>query len=147
MDELLKSLAVGGPAVGWVIATLLLMAVIALWRLNNNCLKQMIDQKEAHEKTLIGIAEARIRDATALATLVERSTASLNDFGRVQEARNNLADRTVTTLDKIGSANESSREMFKAQAERMERGIVENTQLTRQLLHVVRPGVAPAGGT
>lgn len=144
MDELVKSLAVGGPAVGWVIATLLLMAVIALWRLNNSCLKQMIDQKDLHEKTLTAIAEARIRDAAALATTVERSTASMNDFGRVQEARNNLAERTVATLDKIGSSAESSREMFKAQAERMEKGIGENASLTRELLHIIRP--SPPGG-
>jgi hypothetical protein len=71
-------------------------------------------------------------------TTAERVLGVLESFKAAVESRNQAFDRLKDLLEKMATTQESSRERFKEQADRLERGIGDNTQLMHEILKITR---------
>lgn len=137
-DELVKTFSTGGPTAGWVLAAIFLLAIVVLWKVNSGCQKQLVDQRAEFEKTLVELFNARLAEMKVATTTAERVLQVLESFKAAVESRNAAFDRVGSLLEKMATSQEASRERFKEQADRLERGIGDNNQLVHELLKVTR---------
>jgi phage shock protein A len=126
-----------------------MIAVFILWRTNNDCQKQLVLQREGFEKTLTEMFNARLSEMKVATTTAERVLQVLEGFKTTVESRNQAFDRVKDLLERMATSQDASRERFKEQADRMEKGInaLNNVIRPRPAMRIVSSGDGDGGGT
>jgi hypothetical protein len=119
LDQVLNSILEEKHVLGGMFI-LLVLAVIALFRINSTCNKDLLTQREGFEKKLGELYDARM-------VLLERVLTALEQYSKALDAQNTLvaarivtAEATTTAISKVGSVQEIAVVRFGDQLNRIE---------------------------
>jgi hypothetical protein len=126
LDKALESILTQGGAFA-ALAVLSVLAVIVLYKANNDMRAKMELMRDAYEEKMNALYDLVIKETRNGTVALERNTVAMSESAKSMDGRSVVIDRAVATIDKVATSidkmamtNETVREHFKGRVDNID---------------------------